>query len=388
MKNYIAILSVTALLAGSFASCKYNEPKQQYVNEQEVTNIIGNGKLLNLNDLKQAPYMTEKGNYCDTALYRLRGHGYGHAIQYLDTLWMFSIDTIPTTQGPLYIRGRITTDDYSGNFYKSFCIQQIVNGKQQALRISVDAGSVGGMYPIGQEILIRVDGLAIGRYANQPQLCVPAYNNNIYAGKYAGDKVGWAPGRIPFSVFKKRTTLIGTPQELYYDTIRIASFIDNLNLVENRMKDGCLVCLENVYYTGEYEDNGKLVSCTTGNPATDGNANVFAPTTDNNNYPQSRAISDGTNTTLVSASEYAKFAWLYIPGANSTGVADCPTYRGNVMGILGYYHDKNNPNIKSGNDDPNSYDWSITIRSLDDLQLYKDGDPELGLWPRKEYGWQ
>ena len=56
MKNYIAILSVTALLAGSFASCKYNEPKQQYVNEQEVTNIIGNGKLLNLNDLKQAPY--------------------------------------------------------------------------------------------------------------------------------------------------------------------------------------------------------------------------------------------------------------------------------------------------------------------------------------------
>ena len=49
--------------------------------------------------------------------------------------------------------------------------------------------------------------------------------------------------------------------------------------------------------------------------------------------------------------------------------------KGTVTGILGFYND----NAKY---DPESYDWSITIRSLDDLMLYDD---EKNLWPRKEY---
>ena len=114
----------------------------------------------------------------------------------------------------------------AGNFYKAMVIQQVVNGKQQSLRISVDLGSVGGLYLMGQEIIIRCNGLAVGRYANQPQLCVPSYNNNIYAMN-ASQKVGWCPGRIQGSVFRKATRMIGTPDptKLQYDTVTLAELV-------------------------------------------------------------------------------------------------------------------------------------------------------------------
>lgn len=391
MKTQAIILSATIAAGLLLASCRSEEPQARYIQESDVQNHVSavGGKLLKLNQLKQAPYMSEQGNYCDPALYRLRASGKGHTYdEYLDTIWLFSIDTIPTTQ-PLFIRGRITTDDLSGNFYKSLCIQQMVGSKQQALRISVDASSVDGMYQIGQEVLIRIDGLAIGRYANQPQLCVPSYNNNVYANK-AEEKVGWAPGRIPFAEFKKRTVLVGLPHTPHCDTVRITDFINNLNQVANRLEDGKLVCIKDVHYTGQYSNYGVAEDCTTNNPDdfTNGsNANVFAPTTGNMGYPQSRIIADANgNMTVVSASEYAKFSHFYLPGADKNGITNCSSYVGNVTGILGYYRDNNIVKMYSGEDSnaPAWDDWSLTIRSLDDLMLYHVSTGQL--WPRLEYG--
>ena len=391
MKTQSIILSAIVVIGLSFVSCRSDEPQKRYITEKEIAEQVSavSGKLLTLNELKQAPYMTEKGNYCDPALYRLRASGTGHTYDaYLDTIWLFSIDTLPTNQ-PLFIRGRITTDDLAGNFYKSLCIQQIVRGKQQALRISIDASSIGGMFQIGQEVLIRIDGLAIGRYANQPQLCVPTYNNNVNANKPT-EKVGWAPGRIPFAEFKKRTQLVGLPRPPQCDTILITDFINNLNQVDNRLQDGRLVCLKNVHYTGQYSNYGVPTDCSTNNPDDFENgstANVFAPSTGNMGYPQSRIIADNYgNNTLVSASEYAKFSHFYIPGADSNGVTNCPNYVGTVTGILGYYRDNNNVKTYNGVDSyaPDWDDWSVTIRSLDDLMLYSTADSRL--WPRIEYG--
>ena len=169
--------------------------------------------------------------------------------------------------------------------------------------------------------------------------------------------------------------------------------------MDNRFEDGRLVCIKDVYYTGQYSNYGDLADCTTGNPddfKNGSSVNVFAPSTGNMNYPQSRVITDGMNTTLVSVSEYAKFSHIYLPGAgpstkdDPSGISHCQEYIGNVTGILGYYRDNNITKIYGGEDSnkPSWDDWSITIRSLDDLELYKDGDPGLGLWPRKEYGWQ
>lgn len=341
-----------------------------FLTEQQATALIEQGTLLTLQEFKDT-YMTEKGNFIsDTTFYRTRATSNG--IDYL-----FAIDTIPSSSTPIYIRGRVTTDDYAGNFYKAICIQQIVDGKQQALRLSVDAGSVGGLYQIGQEILIRVDGLSIGRYANQPQLCMASYNNNIYANN-AEQKIGWAPGRIPMAIFKARTQCIGKPDvsQLVYDEYTIDEFTSVLNLQEARTWDAKLVRIKDVHYTGYYFTTSGTAKCTTGNPEDDTNANVFAPTTENIGYPQSRVIEDEHgNKTAISSSEYAKFAHFYIPGADKNGVNNCSKYVGDVVGILGFYSD----NARYA---PAYDDWSITIRSLDDLQLRDD---EGNLWPRVEY---
>ena len=70
------------------------------------------------------------------------------------------------------------------------------------------------------------------------------------------------------------------------------------------------------------------------------------------------------------------------------GVANCADYVGDEVGILGFYSD----NAKYA---PAYDDWSISIRSLDDLQLYQDTnnnnvlDEEeqiaTKLWSRIEY---
>lgn len=355
-----SVFNISALLFSLgcilLAACTPNEPTKLYISDAEAEALIKEGTCLTIEEFKAA-YMTEEGNYLsDTTLYRQRSKAGDY--------YLFSIDTIPVSDTPIYIRGRVTTDDYAGNFYKTLCIQQMVEGKQQAIRLSVDAGSIGGLYQLGQEILIRVDGLAIGRYANQPQLCLPSYNNNIYAGDYAKDKVGWAAGRIPFAIFKARTQCIGTPDQskLYYDTLQITDYNHITDLVEAREWDAKLVCIENVHFTGQYDNNGTPTNCTTGDPETDKNANVFAPTTENMNYPQSRVIMDAQdNWTLVSTSEYAKYAHFYLPANN---------YWGNVVGILGFYYDNG---LNYDRYPPEASDWSISIRSVDDLKLY-DGE--------------
>ena len=329
-----------------------------FLTEDQAQALIDQGEELTIEDLKTR-YMSEEGNYCLPELYRERSKA--------GSYYLFSIDTIPASEKPVYIRGRVTTDDYAGNFYKTLCIQQVfVNGSdttQQALRLSVDAGSVGGLYQLGQEILIRVDGLAIGRYANQPQLCLPSYNNNTHANK-AEEKVGWASGRIPIAIFKARTQSIGMPDKskLYYETLKITDYNNILDLEDARSWDAKLVRIKNVHFTGQYYNNGTPAKCTTGDPETDQNANVFAPTTNNLNFPQARVFYDENNNhSAVSTSEYAKYAHFYLPAEN---------YWGDVVGILGFYYDNG---LKFSQYPPAKDDWSISIRSVDDLRLY-DGD--------------
>lgn len=325
-----------------------------FTNPDAVANILQPGdSIYHLNDFV-ATFMTEQGNFLsDSTPYRTRattGNG----------IYLFSIDTIPTDTMGIYIRGRVSSDDYGGNFYKSIVIQEIVDGKQQNLRISVDMGSANGLYQIGQELLIRCNGLSIGRYANQPQLCVPSYNNNIYANNES-QKVGWAPGRIPNEIFRKATTLIGTPDQtkLQYDTITIADFIGEAlsytleNMQRVREMDGMLVCIKDIHFTSEYDNNGTPTACTEGDPETDENANVFAPTTNNLGFPQGRIFMDAANRrTLVSTSEYAKFARYHLPDAE---------YVGTVTGILGFYADNAQSVVSYGLD---GYEWSISMRDI------------------------
>ena len=367
----IKLLSIAAV-ATLFTACNYDvKPESLYMNEDQVKEKIADGKLYTINEFLDA-FMTEEGNYLsDTSLYRTRATNG-------DGIYLFSIDTLPTTGPGIYIRGRVSTDDFGGNFYKALVIQQIgKDGKQQNLRLSIDMGSASGMYPRGQELLIRCNGLAIGRYSNQPQLCVPSYNNNTNA-QHGEQKVGWAPGRIPAPICKQHFMLVGTPDEskLQYDEVTIAQCVANYSdIVGARKIDGRLVILKNVWFDGKYNDQSNGPSpCVHYNPETgegnpevaDSNADVFAPTTNNVGYPQSRCITDGSQWTLVSTSEYAKYAHYYLPYEKVGDAIVYGTYKGSVRGILGYYMD-------NAGYSPDQAKWSITICDLSDLDLKADG---------------
>ncbi len=330
--------------------------------------------LYNLNDFLDK-FMTEEGNFhSDSTMYRSRStNGNG--------IYLYSLDTLPANGRGIYIRGRVTTDDFGGNFYKALVIQQVTDWAtgeeidQQNLRISVDLGSSGGMYQIGQEIMIRCNGLAVGRYANQPQLCVPTYNNNIYA-LTASEKVGWCPGRIPSARFRAATHMIGQPDQskLVYDELTLAQLfqkidrkptVDAAGMDKVRKADGRLVRIINVHFNGKYYSQGEVLTCEYDDPERkDSKANVFAPTTNNVGYPQNRLIEDGTQTICVSNSEYCKFAYYFIPGADKTGVSGCAQYTGSVTGILGWYED-NATGTKAGTlKNLQGYEWSITPRGI------------------------
>lgn len=369
---YTILAAVAALVFNACQPAAYS-PEDVFKTEDDIQAMLdaetdgyivyGNNGTKHLDDFLD-DYMTEKGNKYD--LYRTRSE----VNEGGKTYYLFSIDTLPVGGKGIYIRGRISTDDYGGNFYKSLVIQErLDDDTQQNLRLSVDMGSASGLYQMGQEIIIRCNGLAVGRYANQPQLCVPSYNNNINANN-ATEKVGWAPGRIPNGVFRLATKLVGQPDrsKLKYDVVTIADFFTKKDLVEVRKMDGALVKIENIHFTGDYEYNGTLTPCNVykpgsdslGIPEKDQYANVFGPTTNNIGFPQSRIIEDGEgNHTLVSTSEYAKYAYYLLPEAE---------YVGSITGILGFYAD----NARYATQDYlDGYEWSITPR---DIKRYDDCD--------------
>ena len=99
---------IATILVAMCAACTppaVDESKLFLTNEQ-AEEVIAQGTLLTLQQFKDS-FMSEKGNYLsDTTLYRTRATKDGKN-------YLFSIDTIPVSATPLYIRGRVTTDDYA-----------------------------------------------------------------------------------------------------------------------------------------------------------------------------------------------------------------------------------------------------------------------------------
>ncbi len=328
----ISLLALTALLV---VAC---EPNHEPIPAQDNQDIAATHTLQGFLET----FLTDSG-----VLFPVRTRANGE-----NGTGFFSVDTLPTYGDDIIIKGRVVSDDRSGNLYKTLIIQD-TQYPEQGLRISVDASNISGLYPMGQVISIRCNGLAVGKYATQPQLAVPSYNNNTDA-QNASQKVGWAPGRIPLPRFRAAVTAIGKPEldKIVVDTMTIPEILASTP----REMEGRLVCIKNIHFNQKYANTyGELADLTAGDPSTDTNAKVFAPTTNFVGYPQGRAIEDGDgNWILVSTSEYAKFAYTIIPEAE---------YVGTVTGIVGNYRD----NARYAADDA---DWSITLRSLDDLQLF------------------
>lgn len=251
-----------------------------------------------------------------------------------DTL--FSLNTIDT-ESPLYIRGRVVTTDESGNIYKYLVMQDTETG--DALKVSIDAGSLSGAIPMGQEIVINCKGLTLGRYAGQEQLGVESFND---------EKLRVEPGRIPYTYFNERLQFVGNPdvEKIYIEEMTIADMNKRIN---DHTLYGRLIRIKDVHFTGLGDGGEKLSEA----------EKIFAPSTFNGTYnvgyPQARQIADAQgNIAYVSTSEYARFADHAIPTSDKWG---------DVVAIVGYYKDKADA----------EGELQLTIRTLEDLVGFKTG---------------
>lgn len=322
MKNNIicAFIALTALFSG----CTQTE-----IDPISLDKVIGDSlkTTITIAQLKDS-FMTNIDLYTDTATKKAG---------------LFTADIIKLDTLDLVINGIVTSSDEEGNIYKYIVVQELgVNG--QAIKISVDAGSLTGIYPMGQKVSIRCNGLHIGKYAQSPQIGTKytnltkfkidkLHNTNIYRTE---------PGRLAFPIAYKAIHAYGMPvlAAIKPDTLTIAQIKAAGAPLFNK-----LVCIKNAYFTGNGANSGKPVSITN-------DELIFAPSTNGVGYPQSREIQDGTGSLFVSTSEFASFAKKKLPST---------MYRGNITAIVGWYNDKD-ASISSSK----TY-HQLTLRSLNDL---------------------
>lgn len=242
------------------------------------------------------------------------------------------IDTV----ADVVISGYITSSDVEGTFYKNFVVQEDFEGGQ-AIKFSIDGSGLSGIYPIGQRVWIRCNGLHIGNYGQAPQLGTKYINTSRQKINSSGATVyRTEPGRLNLILAKAQIHAYGMPDNsiIKADTMTIAQ----INSAKYDTLVNKLICIKNAYFTG-FDGSNKPLS---------GVNLIFAPSTNGVGYPQLRMINDGTGNVAIATSEYAKFALKPLPTSN---------YRGNITLIVGWY--KNYVDATGV--------WQLNMRTLGDL---------------------
>ncbi len=214
---------------------------------------------------------------------------------------------------PMQIQGVIIGDDEGSNLYKQLYIKDGTG----ALCLSIDKSGLYTTAGVGQCIMVELQGLYVGGYGKQGQIGV-SYTNPT--------KEGATPqiGRMSRFVWEDHYKLIPTIDGLDVVPIPVKS-LDNLDIAK---------------------DCGKLVKlCGVKMKDADGTA-TFAPSDGSAKLIGgcvNREI-DGSSSTVVRTSTYAKFASKIMP-----------TEKINITGIAARYNDT----------------WQIMIRTLNDIEPYK-----------------
>ena len=70
--------------------------------------------------------------------------------------------TFEMTEDTLWIAGYVVSSDIGGNFYKEIIIQDTTQNPTQAIKINIDKTGLYNKYPVGQKILVKLNGLSAG----------------------------------------------------------------------------------------------------------------------------------------------------------------------------------------------------------------------------------
>lgn len=231
--------------------------------------------------------------------------------EFKEKYWQDAPNYIDTVKEDLVIHGHVVSSDASGNIYKSLYIQD----ETGALTLSINQSQLSNSYRVGQDIVIPLKGMYVGKYNGQQQLGYPQY--------YAQGNV-WEATFMPYEFFQQHAELNGLPDPSAVDTT-VCNISDlKYDAATLRKWQGRLVKFENVSFQ---DADGKT---TYSNPDASTNRNIV----------------DASGAQLVVRnSNYASFKEAILPMG-----------KGTVVGVLSYYQTRAGSNGT----------WQLYLRSTDD----------------------
>lgn len=196
------------------------------------------------------------------------------------------------------IHGRVVSSDQEGNVFKSLIIQD----ETAALAFSIDAYNLYLDYRVGQDIVLDVTGMEIGKYAGLQQIGRRSWYEN-------GNS--WQVSFMSLEHFQNYAQLDGMPSRVEVDTLEMTSFaaLSQQTPEVLRKYQSRIVRFKNVYFA-------------------DGGKRTFSVYHTSENDDQNTTLMDRSGTGLtVRTSGYCTFFNEVLPVGNI-----------DLVGILSYYN--------------------------------------------------
>lgn len=124
----------------------------------------------------------EAGLTPNTTIAQLKEAYWNDAANYIDTVRLNGAGE------RVVVSGRVVSSDEAGNIYKSLVIQDATG----ALAMSINANSLFNRYRIGQEVVVDVTDMYIGKYSSLQQLGFPDYSSSY----------GWQATFMPYEFLR------------------------------------------------------------------------------------------------------------------------------------------------------------------------------------------
>ncbi len=266
-KSYIRTLAVVALAAVGFTACQDDVDAPAAV--APVSELQPNTTLLELKTM----FWDEATNYAEV------------------------IKDESDPERRFIIHGTVVSSDEEGNIFKSIVIQD----ETAALAFSVDSYNLYLKYRPGQEIILDVTGMEIGKYAGLQQVGRKSWYEN-------GNS--WQVSFLAAETFHQKAEPNGYPTPAAIDTLNINSFSELSQTPEGLRKyQSRLVRLKNVYF----EEGGKR--------------KLSVWHTSENDEQNTNIVDGNGNTLIVRTSGYCSFFNTTLPVGNI-----------DIVGILSYYN--------------------------------------------------
>ena len=244
------------------------------------------------------------------------------------------------TREPWIIKGRVVSNDMTGNIYQTLSVQDATG----AMTFAVRRAALYNYYPLGQEVVINMSDLWIGQY-----------NYLMQSGWITASATGEPQmGRMAFDLFQTHTELNGLPNlDVKY-----------ISEGQERPEDSMYCLIENIddlpTSPGEdfYKIQGQLVEFRNVE-FEDGGKEPYARSQES----VSRYITQEGNSLKLC---------VYNSGYSSFYTDTLPSGRGTVRGILSYY--ASDPTSTGSNGAING--WQLLLRSREDVIFSEEGSKE------------